>query len=70
MFTLGILKGEFLKGREHMQSVDLSGVVHADPEILEGTPVFVGTRVPIRTLLDHLEGWRFHRGLPARFSQV
>ncbi|MEG5160267.1 DUF433 domain-containing protein [Microcoleus sp. AT3-A2] len=30
-------------------------VVHSDPEILGGTPVFVGTRVPMRTLLDYLE---------------
>lgn len=26
-----------------------------DPEILGGTPVFAGTRVPLRTLLDSLE---------------
>lgn len=26
-----------------------------DPEILGGTPVFAGTRVPIRTLIDYLE---------------
>ena len=32
-----------------------SAVVHSDPEILSGTPVFVGTRVPFRTLLDYLE---------------
>lgn len=32
-----------------------SPVVHSDPEILGGTPVFVGTRVPVRTLLDYLE---------------
>ncbi len=31
-------------------------VVHADPEILGGTPVFVGTRVPVQTLVDYLEG--------------
>jgi uncharacterized protein (DUF433 family) len=31
-------------------------VVHSDPEILGGTPVFVGTRVPFQTLLDYLEG--------------
>ncbi len=31
-------------------------VVHSHPEILSGTPVFVGTRVPVRTLLDYLEG--------------
>ena len=30
-------------------------VAHRDPEILGGTPVFVGTRVPIQTLLDYLE---------------
>jgi uncharacterized protein (DUF433 family) len=30
-------------------------VVHSDPEILGGTPVFVGTRVPVRNLLDYLE---------------
>lgn len=31
-------------------------VVHSDPEILGGTPVFVGTRVPFQTLLDYIEG--------------
>jgi uncharacterized protein (DUF433 family) len=31
-------------------------VVHSDPEILGGTPVFVGTRVPVQTLIDYLEG--------------
>ena len=30
-------------------------VVHADPQIMGGTPVFVGTRVPFQTLLDYLE---------------
>jgi uncharacterized protein (DUF433 family) len=30
-------------------------VVHSDPEILGGTPVFVGTRVPFQTLIDYLE---------------
>ncbi len=30
-------------------------VVHSDPEILGGTPVFVGTRVPFQNLLDYLE---------------
>ena len=28
---------------------------HSDPEILGGTPVFIGTRVPVITLLDYLE---------------
>lgn len=30
--------------------------IHADPEILGGTPVFRGTRVPVKALLDYLEG--------------
>jgi len=29
--------------------------VHSDPEIMGGTPVFVGTRVPVRILFEHLE---------------
>ena len=32
-----------------------SQIVHSNPEILGGTPVFVGTRVPVRTLLVYLE---------------
>jgi len=30
-------------------------VVHSDPEILGGRPVFVGTRVPVKALYDYLE---------------
>ena len=30
--------------------------MHRDPEILGGTPVFRGTRVPLRSLFDYLEG--------------
>lgn len=33
-----------------------SSVVHSDPEILGGTPVFVGTRVPVQALIDYIEG--------------
>jgi uncharacterized protein (DUF433 family) len=33
----------------------LSNVIHCDPDIMGGIPVFVGTRVPIGTLLDYLE---------------
>lgn len=29
--------------------------VHSDPEIMGGTPVFVGTRVPFQTFIDYLE---------------
>lgn len=35
--------------------VALAGVTHRSPDILSGTPVFVGTRVPVRSLFDHLE---------------
>lgn len=30
-------------------------LITVDPEIHSGTPVFTGTRVPIKTLFDHLE---------------
>jgi uncharacterized protein (DUF433 family) len=33
-----------------------SSVVHSDPDILGGTPVFVGTRVPVQALIDYFEG--------------
>ena len=32
-----------------------SPVIHSDPEILSGTPVFVGTRVPLQSLFDYVE---------------
>jgi uncharacterized protein (DUF433 family) len=31
------------------------GFVHSHPEIMSGTPVFIGTRVPVQALLDYLE---------------
>jgi uncharacterized protein (DUF433 family) len=34
----------------------LEQIVHRDPEILGGTPVFRGTRVPIRSIFDYLKG--------------
>ena len=39
-----------------MTAEDLKGIIHSDPEIMGGTPVFVGTRVPLQNLLDALEG--------------
>ena len=33
----------------------LSGLVTQDPDIMSRTPVFAGTRVPVRSLWDHLE---------------
>lgn len=34
----------------------LKGIIHSDSEIMGGTPVFVGTRVPLQNLIDYLEG--------------
>lgn len=34
---------------------ELREVVSVDPNVVSGTPVFKGTRVPVRALLDHLE---------------
>jgi uncharacterized protein (DUF433 family) len=34
----------------------LAGITHRDPEVLSGELVFVGTRVPVRSLFDYLEG--------------
>jgi uncharacterized protein (DUF433 family) len=31
-------------------------VVHSDPDVLGGTPVFRGTRVPLQAFLDYVEG--------------
>ena len=39
-----------------MTAEELKGVIHSDPEIMGGTPVFVGTRVPLQNLIDALEG--------------
>ena len=36
-----------------------SSVVHSDPDILGGNPVFVGTRVPVQALIDYFEGETF-----------
>lgn len=32
-----------------------ASVICIDPEIMSGTPVFAGTRVPVQTLLDYLK---------------
>lgn len=34
--------------------VDTSACIVTDPEIMRGTPVFRGTRVPVKTLFDYL----------------
>ena len=36
--------------------VPISNLITRDPDVLGGTPVFRGTRVPFQALLDYLEG--------------
>ncbi|HEY5913020.1 MAG TPA: DUF433 domain-containing protein [Verrucomicrobiae bacterium] len=53
----------------------LESVIHSDPDILGGSPVFVGTRVPLQSLFDHLEAGNsiddFLEGFPSvRREQV
>ena len=38
------------------QPIEAKSVVHSDPYISGGTPVFQGTRVPVRSLFDYLDG--------------
>ncbi|HEX5151679.1 MAG TPA: DUF433 domain-containing protein [Parafilimonas sp.] len=35
--------------------MNLNDIIICDPEILSGTPVFRGTRVPVKNLFDYLE---------------
>ncbi len=45
-------------------------VIHSDPDILGGTPVFRGTRVPMQTLLDYLEAGDSPNEFLDHFSSV
>ena len=36
--------------------MNANDLITVDPDILGGTPVFNGTRVPVKTLFDYLEG--------------
>jgi len=38
-----------------MSNGNLSEVFHSDPQVMGGTPVFTGTRVPVQNLVDYLE---------------
>ena len=46
-----------------------NAVVCRDPEVMGGTPVFCGTRVPVQTLIEYLEAGdsidEFLEGFPA-----
>jgi uncharacterized protein (DUF433 family) len=49
------VNGGILQERRALMVNEVTAVVHSDPNIMGGTPVFVGTRVPFQTLLDYLE---------------
>ena len=53
-----------------MTTEELKGIVHSDPEIMGGTPVFVGTRVPLQNLVDALEGGESIEGFLVGFPAV
>jgi len=36
--------------------MDRAAIVTIEPDVLGGTPVFAGTRVPVQTLIEYLEG--------------
>ena len=48
----------------------LADVVTIDKEIMHGTPCFTGTRVPVQTLLDYLEGGETIEQFFADFPRV
>ena len=45
-------------------------VIAKDPKIMDGTPVFRRTRVPIRTTFEYLEGGETLKEFLARFPTV
>lgn len=45
-------------------------MIQVDPDILSGTPVFAGTRVPVQTLLEYLEQGRSLAEFLADFPTV
>ena len=45
-------------------------VISCDPDVMGGTPVFAGTRVPVQTLLDYLEAGESIDGFLEGFPSV
>ncbi|AUC60553.1 hypothetical protein AA637_04985 [Cyanobacterium sp. HL-69] len=37
------------------QLLESQKIIHSDPEIMSGTTVFIGTRVPLQTLFDYMQ---------------
>jgi uncharacterized protein (DUF433 family) len=53
-----------------MKKIELPDVFHSDRDILGGTPVFTGTRVPVQNLVDFLEGGETIEDFLAGFPSV
>lgn len=53
-----------------MATLELTEVFHRDPEIMGGTPVFTGTRVPVENLVDYLRGGETIEDFLAGFPTV
>jgi uncharacterized protein (DUF433 family) len=45
-------------------------IITSSPDVLSGTPVFSGTRVPVQALIDYLEGGETIDGFLAGFPTV
>jgi uncharacterized protein (DUF433 family) len=56
MYILGENHGSGFRTSLTIHEMTLKEIIHSDPDILGGTPVFVGTRVPVDALIDFLEG--------------
>jgi uncharacterized protein (DUF433 family) len=58
------VRGKYLKGNKgHLKIVKQTDaclmqkkIISSAPDVMGGTPVFVGTRVPVQTLIDYIEG--------------
>ncbi len=48
----------------------MSSVINIDPETMHGVPVFAGTRVPVQTLFEYLEGGETLEDFLAGFPTV
>ncbi len=44
----------FLTHRPHTETMS-KPIITSSPDVMGGTPVFAGTRVPLQTLLDYIE---------------
>ena len=60
--------GSYARGSPLRDNKDVTKIVTRDPETMHGVPVFRGTRVPLQTLFDYLEGGEtledFLKGFP------